>query len=91
LQKFAETESTYGIVVTAATTTADIKAKRDVLTRMDPDNIVLLSVEPHNVQARIDWPEIGTAFEGITRTPLYVEHVAQEKIARLAQQISVLQ
>ncbi|CAE6821859.1 hypothetical protein R70006_06240 [Paraburkholderia domus] len=91
MQKFPDTQATYGVVVTAATTSAELTAKRDVLKRMDADNIVLLSVEPHNVHARIDWPEIRAAFSKIPRARFSVEHIAQDEIARLARQMSVMQ
>lgn len=87
--RFSLDEVNYGVVVRTSTTRIELAQKSDQLRRMDPDRIVLLSVSPHNVRQRIDWPEIELLFTSLT-THVVVEQVRELDIEHIAIDINVL-
>ena len=55
---FPETIKVYGIVVRETTAAEDIRSDLLHLGSMDADLVVFLSVDPHDVKARDEWPSI---------------------------------
>lgn len=90
MKQYPDTEKTYGIVVTDATGNEELNEKRAHLERADPDNIVFLSVIPHDITARADWKEIESAFSAFPRRGVDVESVTAEQIEHLVEKITVL-
>ncbi|MFL9922369.1 hypothetical protein PQR75_45440 [Paraburkholderia fungorum] len=90
MKKYPSTQATYGIVVKAETTTAELDKQRKVLERMDGDNFVLLSVKPHDVKSRPDWATIDEEFRRLARRSFDVEYVSENDIKVLARDISIL-
>jgi len=87
--RFPRDESIYGIVIRAETAGAELARQSQLLTRADPDRIVLLSVSPHNVTERSDWPEVELLFTSVA-AHLDVMQVNERDIDRIATEIGVL-
>ncbi|WP_069357894.1 hypothetical protein [Burkholderia cenocepacia] len=87
--RFPQDEKIYGIVVRASTTYAELDAKSRILSRMDPDRIVLLSVSPHDVMKRPDWPDVEFLFRPLV-PHFAVERLNERDIDRIATEISVM-
>lgn len=90
MKTFPASEKTYGLIVTESTENAELDRKRRFLERGDADNIVLLSVLPHDVKARRDWSEIEMAFSAFPRHSLVVELVTPDQIEQLPKNITIL-
>ncbi|MCA7889050.1 hypothetical protein LGM58_38375 [Burkholderia contaminans] len=89
VERFPLDEIIYGIVVRASTTRAELAEKSQILTRMDPDRIVLLSVSPHDVTQRRDWQDIELLFTSVA-AHLAVERVNEVDVGRIATEIAVM-
>lgn len=87
--RFPLDEVIYGIAVRASTTHAELVEKSQILARMDPDRIVLLSVSPHDVTKRPDWPEVELLFRSIV-AHFAVERLSEGDIDRIAIEIAVM-
>ncbi|RQR09927.1 hypothetical protein DF026_36005 [Burkholderia stagnalis] len=87
--RFPQDEIIYGIVVRASTTYAELAEKSRILSRMDPDRIVLLSVSPHDVMKRSDWPDVELLFRSLV-AHFVVERLNERDIDRIATEISVM-
>ncbi|KVD76538.1 hypothetical protein WI89_06325 [Burkholderia ubonensis] len=88
-ERYPPDEIIYGIVVRASTTRAELAEKSQILTRMDPDRIVLLSVSPHDVTKRPDWLELELLFTSVA-AHFAVERVNEGDIDRIATEIAVM-
>ncbi|HDR9131984.1 TPA: hypothetical protein QDA91_003109 [Burkholderia vietnamiensis] len=88
-KRYPPDEIIYGIVVRASTTRAELAGKSQILTRMDPDRIILLSVSPHDVTKRPDWLELELLFTSIA-AHFAVERVNEGDIDHIATEISVM-
>ncbi|MDR8878076.1 MULTISPECIES: hypothetical protein [Burkholderia cepacia complex] len=88
-KRYPPDEIIYGIVVRASTTRAELAGKSQILTRMDPDRIVLLSVAPHDITKRPDWLELELLFTSVA-AHIAVERVKEDDIDHIATEISVM-
>ncbi len=85
------TKKTYGIVVTQATQFHALVAKSQVLAKADPDEIVLLSLTPYNVQQDANWPAIEGLFRPLVGNGFSVQPVANmPAVDRLPKTMSVM-
>jgi hypothetical protein len=87
MKEYPSTQETYGIVVKAETTTAELGKQRKALEKLDGDNFVLLSVKPHDVKSRPDWEAIDEEFRTLARRSFDVEYVSESDIKVLARKI----
>ncbi|BDB30729.1 hypothetical protein Tamer19_12370 [Cupriavidus sp. TA19] len=90
MKVFRNTETTYGLVVTEATDSAELDCKRRALEKGDVGNIVLFSVLPHDIKSRLDWNEIEMAFSAFPRHGLIVEHVTPDQVKQIPKNITIL-
>ena len=79
---FPDNEKTVGLIVTEASTAAELEEMHRSISRMCADRVVILSPQPFEVRAAPIWPTLEDLFSGLTRH-FVVESVASTELAEL--------